>query len=355
MHDRHMKLFTALAIVSFTGACKTNDNASQTRESTQFTKNNVVDLTRYKDADATTFQRMKDEMKANSFNYDQLRKKIDALPGVPAGIDKNELVAIRLYTSSAYRKVNQALRTRDPATLPAMESIIKAASSGLNKLPAAPCNAKRGTGLPDNILKALEKDTQFIECAFLSTTYGDIPLTFRKDITFEIESDRCAKIDWMSEFPNEKEVLFPPGSEFYVTDRQEVTSNGKTLTTLKMKHVMSGDPALAGAKRKIDCMNITDLPGSPGTAGFTPVPESDLLNRTFISETTGRRIVFTGNGSAERRNGLERSTCSWIYGQNKFTVTCGSETQNYFAFSADRIGLMSGAASDQISEYLSAK
>jgi hypothetical protein len=355
MHSQNLTLITMLTIAAFNGGCKTTRNSSVTKETTPFSQTNVVDLTRYKDADQATFQDMKDEMKANNFNYDQLRKKIDALPTVPAGVDKDELVAIRLYTSSAYRKVNQALRTRDPATLPAMESIIKAASSGLNKLPASPCTAKRGTGLPDNVLKALEKDTQFIECAFLSTTYGDIPGAFKKDITFEIESDSCARIDWMSEFPNEKEVLFPPGSEFFVTDRTDEQKNGKTLTTLKMKHVMSGDPALNQAKRKIDCMNITDLPGSPGTGGVTPVSVANLTKRTFVSETTGLRIQFADNGSAERRNGPQRSSCSWVYNQNKFTVTCGSETQYYFAFSADRIGLMAGAGSDQISEYLSAQ
>lgn len=350
-----LKFIFTLALLPLALSCKSTGSASETKESTPFTPTNVVDLTRYKEADAATFQKMKDEMKANGFSYDQLRKKIDGLASVPAGVDKDELVAIRLYTSSAYRKVNQALRTRDPATLPAMEAIIKTASSGLNKLPASPCSAKRGTGLPDNVLKALEKDTQFIECAFLSTTYGDIPAAFRKDITFEIQSERCAKIDWMSEFPNEKEVLFPPGSEFYVTDRLDEQKNGKTVTTLKMKHVMSGAPDLANARRKIDCMNITDLPGSPGTAGFTPVPENALLDRAFVSETTNLRIRFATGGTADRRNGAQRSTCTWTYAQNKFTVICSGDTHHFFAFSADRIGLMSGPSSDQISDYLAAK
>lgn len=199
----------------------------------------TVDLTTYKAANAAVYAGMKKEMKANGFNYDSLATSLKSIK-LKGSVSKEEGVALRLYTSAAYSKINTMLRTKKGAQIASIANIVLATSSGLNKLPAKTCTVRRGLDLPAAIVEKIKKIKRFEEDAFMSTTSAtSIPAAFQKNITFVIKSTKCRDISFLSEYPGEKEILFPPGSEFIVT-KDAVKKKGSVYAgTFNLTHVAS--------------------------------------------------------------------------------------------------------------------
>lgn len=234
------RLAASLLLITSTIACRTTDRSEAgVLEATPFAPGDAIDLGTYVGANEAVFVKMRSEMQMMGISYASMRQSIDEDTmemSLPANVHPDELVALRVYTSNAYREINKALRTRDPNTLPHLRYLILAASSGLNKLGAAPCVAKRGTTLPANVVATLREGGPYSDRAFLSTTYApQIPPDFQGKATFIIEADKCPKIDWLSEFPSEKEVLFPPGTDFVITDLEPNTPTAHGTMTIRMR------------------------------------------------------------------------------------------------------------------------
>lgn len=143
------------------------------------------------------------------------------------GIPIEDLVALRAYTRenpAYYQEINRALRENDADALARYDDQIRATTSGLNQLPPFQGTVYRGIrGLsPEqaaNIANNYEPGSTVTERAFTSTAAGDP--AFEGRVQFVIESESGRDISQVSHFPDsEREVLFAPGTQFRVLDRQ---------------------------------------------------------------------------------------------------------------------------------------
>lgn len=152
--------------------------------------------------------------------YEQAEiRRTEVLRGNPA-LSEEEKNAVFEYTRSVYKAVNSALRTNDPAQIQEWNDFIGAAVSGLRKLDKFEGNVVRGIRSSDERAKpyvdAFNLDEPIQELAFMSTAYAETGL-FDGFVTFKIRSHSAAKLDTVSNAPEEKEALFAPGTWFRVT------------------------------------------------------------------------------------------------------------------------------------------
>jgi NAD:arginine ADP-ribosyltransferase len=133
-------------------------------------------------------------------------------------ISTEDLVAVRAYTDNTedYRLINRALRNGDNNEISRFNAYIQAAESGLNQLPSYNGNVFRGTNLtPENAAKY--KPGQIVtEESFFSTS-ENINKAFDGNTQYIVKSLTGKKVESISVFSGEAEVLFPPGTNFKVT------------------------------------------------------------------------------------------------------------------------------------------
>ncbi len=316
-----------LAMIFTMSACKIGDvGDSKLDAAASNSAGGKTDFTTYKKADAKVFAGMKKEMTKNKFNYDAMAKAL-AKTKLQGGMTKDEAIALRLYTSSAYSKVNTALRTKKASSLSIYANIVKAAASGLNKIPAKACTTKRGLDLPTAIVDKIIKAKRFEEQGFMSTS-PTVPAAFQKNITFIIKSKACHDISSISEFPKDKEILFPPGSNFIVTKSLLKKKGSSWAGNLELEHVPGGTkfkaitsgakqnvvptltgsdkndyPKLASSKPKTKLPAAGKAGATPGKAGAkttaqTPAKKTKLLGLTEVSEANDEELIE----SAEYKN-----------------------------------------------------
>ena len=142
---------------------------------------------------------------------------------VHRNIATEELTAIRGYTGDEfYRQMNHGIRDGDAALLERFDPHIRTITSGLNQLPAYEGVVGRGITITDphqlqNIVDRYEPGAMIREPSFVST---DTRASFPGNIQFEIHSQTGRDISSLSRYAGtESEVLFPPGSKFYVDER----------------------------------------------------------------------------------------------------------------------------------------
>lgn len=223
----------------------------------------LLDLTNYKILDPKLADRMGAALdKETGYKTSELESTLRALLNAkteavnfPREIYYPEFVAIHLYTRSTYSQVNRDLRALPQAPLTAkagqiveqdasktiakMPSVVQLIASGINKMPRHACTANRGTDLPSKVAKRIEDERYYTEKAFVSTSDGD--KGFNGTHKYVINSESCPKsISGISDFPNEKEVLFPPGSEFEVTRMQKKGNERRYC----VKHIYPSPPGL---------------------------------------------------------------------------------------------------------------
>jgi len=155
---------------------------------------------------------------------------------VAANLNEAELVAVRLYTTIAYKIMNDPLRDderyrrREPCPLPVTTYF---AQSGIKKLRAlhvesgeltlwrGMCNRE----VPDEFMRK-----GGTELAFMSTT-RDLGVAVRfclsqRSLLFKIVSPGFmtmgADVQWLSAFPEEAEILYPPLTYLKPTGRSQV-------------------------------------------------------------------------------------------------------------------------------------
>ena len=141
-----------------------------------------------------------------------------------AGLSVAEVAAIRLYSGPMYAPINYALRTEQ---INDWATTIGCCYSGVLKLSfcSQPARVYRGVRedemrLPDEFLSREEgKFAGGVERAFMSTTkspavaldYSGGAATIGSIFVIDFDmNSRGASIQWLSQYPHEEELLFPP-------------------------------------------------------------------------------------------------------------------------------------------------
>ena len=283
----------------------------------------------------------------------------------PSKLSKPEVVALYFYTTAAYEWLNGPLRAKDPARLAKWENTIKVTSSAINKLPSFECTVRRGTGLPPDVLSHLVAGADFREPAFLSTTQGTrVPKQFVKAVEMKIHSNRCREISWASHYPNEKEVLFPPGSQFKVTKRVD----GGTCKAGVREHCIDLDEVPARETVASVPTGTKETEPSNGAKGVDKAyRENDLRNKKFVSLVDDKKFIefdSTTKGTWLNTNGTNKIV-DWVLDREKdgsniiemdYEREDGRKETGYFLLlSETMLGRLYGPEGVQIAEYYEVK
>jgi hypothetical protein len=132
--------------------------------------------------------------------------------------------AIRDYSDSGYRRMNEQLRAR--AFTDRIRDKINVLTSALEELPNFQGDVFRGAAMEEELLRKYQRVGEVItERAFISASRSPSK-AFSGNVRFYIISKRGKEIDQWSAYPDEEEVLFPPDTRFkvleYVRDGNEI-------------------------------------------------------------------------------------------------------------------------------------
>jgi len=109
---------------------------------------------------------------------------------------------------------------------------IEAIKNALQKLPIYRGSVVRGTDLPSEVLSQYRPGEVITEKAFLSTTTNPAvarSTAFSGNVEFRIASFTGRDVSSVSMFPGEREILFPPGTRFFVAGKTVDPLTGKTI------------------------------------------------------------------------------------------------------------------------------
>ena len=154
------------------------------------------------------YQRISEEVK-NSL-------KIQAFKAA-YNITHHELVAMKAYTSELYWDLNYNMRN-DNLTL-TDKRFIAVVNQGLDKVPAYNGMTYRDTTLPDEVLEKYQIGKIVTEKAFMSSSIDNSLSTFKGNVRFIIQSKNGKIIEDISDYPDEREVLFKDRTKFFIKDR----------------------------------------------------------------------------------------------------------------------------------------
>lgn len=138
--------------------------------------------------------------------------------------------ALSHYTGLGYEDLNEALRSN--ALDASQHARVAALNEALEKLPAHNGPVVRGTDLEPDILARYEPGRFIREKAFLSATADPAVAqssAFAGNVEFRIMSGTGRDISAFSLFPEEQEVLFRSGTNFYVLDKAMEPLTGQTI------------------------------------------------------------------------------------------------------------------------------
>ncbi|MGE0173429.1 MAG: ADP-ribosyltransferase domain-containing protein [Oligoflexales bacterium] len=162
--------------------------------------------------------------------------------GAEHGLTEEEVTAIFLYTTKLYKEINTELRAN--ALSEQNKPLVYLAASGLRKLPRVLSKVFRGTHLEPDVkekyVRALKNSLPVQELGFVSTTEDQTYLAehFTLNAQYFIESATGASVVDFSQFPEEKEVLFAPGSWFQVIEVKDTTFKELPGTVIMMKELL---------------------------------------------------------------------------------------------------------------------
>ncbi len=141
-------------------------------------------------------------------------------------LNKKEYFAIRTYTGSFYRQLNEALRNHNKEALKKYRIFIKFLDAGLKKLKPYTDFVKRGSSFPVELVKNHVKGA---EINFESFTSTSIRSGFGGNIRYVFLSQGCRYVAPFSKYVGEEEVLCPAGTIFKVLFRNEVPGGVQLL------------------------------------------------------------------------------------------------------------------------------
>jgi hypothetical protein len=147
--------------------------------------------------------------------------------------NSTDQAALADYTGPGYTDLNDALRN---GTLDAsLSARVDALKGALEKLPPYEGPVIRGSNIPAEMLAQYKPGEVIVEHAFLSTTknpaVAQLP-TFAGNVEFQILSKSGRDISSFSMFPEEQEVLFTAGTEFYIVDKFLDPVTGRTFINM---------------------------------------------------------------------------------------------------------------------------
>jgi hypothetical protein len=155
--------------------------------------------------------------------YKQFEEALNAVKAAHpeyADIPIDEMIAIRGYAAEDYALLNKALRAQDAAELERLSGYIQKATSGLEKLPPYAGTVNRGASMTEDMVARYVPGQTVTEAGFTSTSAkGGTP--FKGNTNFIIKSKTGKDVSMISKFPKEKEILFPPGTQFKVNAVQK--------------------------------------------------------------------------------------------------------------------------------------
>ncbi|HFK7187865.1 TPA: ADP-ribosyltransferase domain-containing protein [Serratia odorifera] len=149
-------------------------------------------------------------------------------PELSSLLSDDQIGAIYGYTTNdGYSVINPALRGQRELT-PEIEAFSHHITDGLSKLPSYNDTTYRGVSFPAEILDQNQIGNKVFDPAFMSTS-TDSP--FSGNVHIKIDGQSGKPIEFLSQYPNENEVLFPPSTKFEVLGRTE--NNGITKIIYK--------------------------------------------------------------------------------------------------------------------------
>lgn len=211
------------SINGFGGLSATSSNPDTSRLITQKSLKNILGEDRY-----TDYANKINDIKANN----------PILQDIPT----DNLIAIRGYTSDGHYAINKALRSQDAMELQKYDSYIRAAVSGLNQMPEYSGTVYRGIEKiteeeAEAIASQYKKDKVITERGFTSAS-ADPTRQFKGLVQYVIKSQHGKDVSQIALYSEEKEVLFPPNTQFKVFDIRKNPSTG--ITTIYMDEVTNG-------------------------------------------------------------------------------------------------------------------
>jgi hypothetical protein len=153
-----------------------------------------------------------------------------------------EMTALHWYTKYGYDYVNKALWSGDSFKIKHVQPVVAILNGALDKIPPFRGRVTRQTNLSDLQRALHQKGATVSYPAFISTSargghYVPVDGSNSEDI-LEIESRTGRDISRWSTNPEEKEVLFRPGTRFTVQKvRTEKEDEDFVLHTYRMKEV----------------------------------------------------------------------------------------------------------------------
>lgn len=158
----------------------------------------------------------------------------------PKEMNEAEFVAIMAYTGSHYKKLNTELRGFGQALesdmTPEQVSMSRLMYSGLKKLPIYEGNCTRMTDKVE--VEGWKVGNEVVVKQYYSVGMGEKPSTFlNKKVVITIESKSSKILNKMSQYPDEKEVIFVPGTRLKVVRVDEESIEGQTITFVKLQEV----------------------------------------------------------------------------------------------------------------------
>ncbi|MFF0147203.1 hypothetical protein ATK36_2710 [Amycolatopsis sulphurea] len=138
-----------------------------------------------------------------------------------AGLAPEEVRALDHYTGMGHQDINAALRHGDTAALRGLDPEISEMASGLNKLPDFQGQVFRGIDIgPGDMNGFLDRYQLGAEVREPAFTSSDLVEPYRGNVQFTIDSVGGKDISWLKDaHVGQREVVFPPGSNFRVTSR----------------------------------------------------------------------------------------------------------------------------------------
>lgn len=187
-------------------------------------KTNAAERQDFKDSfDATRYNKYSSEISSAKMSDPSIRS-----------IPNEDLVAIKGYTSDDYGALNKALRTADKAGLNKLKPYVLCAVSGLNQLPSFEGTVFRGIDLNSlpKILRKYRAGSTVTELSFSSSSDARAS-AFDKDTMMIIKSKNGKDVSFLSEFPNEKEILFRPQTKLFIEKVYMDKISGKRIIEAK--------------------------------------------------------------------------------------------------------------------------
>lgn len=129
------------------------------------------------------------------------------------GMTGYELTAIEAYTGGLYKYINKSLRTQINEN--SLNNLVKIFNRGLDKLEPYKGLVTRGASLSEPYLSQHKLGNIVLYLGLTSTSKGEAA-AFTSDYKFSIQSEYGRDISEISMYPDEREVLFKPTTNFHI-------------------------------------------------------------------------------------------------------------------------------------------